>query len=140
MLNRDLIGYRLPVFTELVSAAELAAFAAAVGVAAPGPDEGAPPTFMKVLEGRNDSSRHIMQTVLGADLAHILHAEQHFEYLAPIRAGMRVQVARRIADIYERRRGALEFVSIETTFSNDEGEVLGRSRQLVLVRHPKEEA
>ncbi len=140
MLNRDLIGYCLPVLTEVVSAAELETFAAAIGVVAAGPDEAAPLTFMKVLEGRNDSSRRIMQEVLGVDLTRILHAEQHFEYLAPLRAGMRVQVARRIADIYERRQGALEFVSIETTFSNDEGEALGRSRQLVLVRHPQEAA
>lgn len=135
-LDRDRIGYCLPAFTVTVEPAALAAFAAAIGETDPQyADQVAPPTFMKVLEGQDNSSRRIMEAV-GADLKRILHAEQQFEYLAPIRAGTQVSVARRVADIYDRRDGQLEFVVIETTFSSEDSGLLGRSRQLVLVRNP----
>lgn len=135
-LDRSRIGYCLPVFSVTVEAAALVLFADAIGETDPQfRGEVAPPTFMKVLEGQGNSSRRIMEAV-GADLKRILHAEQHFEYLAPIRAGMRVNVERRVSDIYHRRDGQLEFVLIETTFSNEGVGILGRSRQLVLVRNP----
>lgn len=137
-LDRSRIGYCLPAFTVTVGRAELAAFAEAIGETDPLCGEIAPPTFMKVLEGQDNSSRRIMEA-LDADLKRILHAEQHFEYLAPIRAGMQVCVERRVADIYDRREGQLEFVLIETVFSdisNEDAGVLGRSQQLVLVRNP----
>ena len=134
-LDRSKLGYCLPAFTVTVEPAVLAAFAEAIGESDPAfRGEIAPPTFMKVLEGQDNSSRRIMEA-LGADLKRILHAEQHFEYILPIRAGMQVSVSRRVADIYDKRDGQLEFVQIETTFSGD-GAVLGHSRQLVLVRNP----
>ncbi|EPZ16257.1 hypothetical protein M622_13595 [Thauera terpenica 58Eu] len=134
-LDRSRIGYCLPAFTVTVEPAALAAFAEAIGDPDPACREIAPPTFMKVLEGQDNSSRRIMEA-LGADLKRILHAEQQFEYVAPIRAGMKVSVARCVADIYDRREGQLEFALIETTFADEEAGVLGRSRQLVLVRNP----
>lgn len=135
-LDRNRIGYCLPVFSVTVEAAALALFADAIGETNPlFRGEAAPPTFMKVLEGQNNSSRRIMEAI-GADLKHILHAEQHFEYLAAICAGMRINVERRVSDIYDRRDGQLEFVQIETTFSNEGVGILGLSRQLVLVRNP----
>jgi len=135
-LDRSRIGYRLPTFTVTVEPAALAAFADAIGETDPAfRGEIAPPTFMKVLEGQDNSSRRIMEA-LGADLKRILHAEQSFEYIAPICAGMQLSVSRRVADMYDRRDGQLEFVVIETTFSDAEAGVLGRSRQLVLVRNP----
>lgn len=135
-LDRSGVGFRLPTFTVNVEPGTLAAFANAIGETDPAfREEFAPPTFMKVLEGKDNSSRRIME-VLGADLKRILHAEQVFDYIAPIRAGMQVRVSRRVADIYARRDGQLEFVVIETTFSEEEAGVLGRSRQLVLVRNP----
>ncbi|NMG55195.1 FAS1-like dehydratase domain-containing protein [Aromatoleum aromaticum] len=135
-LDRSRIGYGLPAFTVTVEPAALAAFAEAIGEADPAfRGEIAPPTFMKVLEGQDNSSRRIMEA-LGADLKRILHAGQHFEYIAPIRAGTRVRVERSVADIYDRRDGQLEFVLIETTFSSEAAGVLGHSRQLVLVHNP----
>jgi len=96
----------------------------------------APPTFMKMLEGKDSSSRRIMEA-LGADLRRILHAEQAFEYFSPICEGQRLTVRRRVADITSRKGGRMEFVLIESDFVEASSQTLmGRSIQTVLVRYP----
>lgn len=139
-IDRAYIGYALPAFDVVVEPAALAAFAEAIGETDRRyRDEIAPLTFMKVLEGKDNSSRRIMEA-LGADLRRILHAEQRFEYYAPIRCGEVVTVTRRVDDIFSRKDGLLDFVLIETDFRNPAGELLGISVQSVMVRNPKEAA
>ena len=94
------------------------------------------PTFMKMVEGEHNSSRRILDT-LAVDLRRVLHAEQQFDYLGPILAGDQLDVVRRVADIYERKNGLMEFIVIESTIVHAERGLLGRSRQVVLVRNPK---
>jgi hydroxyacyl-ACP dehydratase HTD2-like protein with hotdog domain len=89
---------------------------------------------MKVIEGANDSSRAIV-SALGIDLRRVMHAEQEFSYDAPIRCGDEVSVQRQVADIYDRKDGALEFVVIESTMHNRDGICVGRSTQRILVRN-----
>lgn len=135
-IDRRHVGYALPPFTVTVEPGRLAAFARAIGEPDPRfSQQVAPLTFMKVLEGENGSSRAIL-AALGVPLARVLHAEQQFEYLAPILAGEVVTVTRRVVDLYEKKGGAVEFVVIESVFTNPGGEVLGRSRQVVAVRNP----
>jgi len=139
-IDRAHIGYALPAFDVVVEPAALAAFAHAIGEAdADGRNTVAPPTFMKVLEGKDNSSRRIMEA-LGADLRRILHAEQAFEYLAPIRGGQTVTVVRKVVDISSRKGGALDFILIESEFKDPAGTLLGRSTQTVMVRNPVEKA
>mgnify|MGYP000376065600 CR=1 FL=1 len=61
----------------------------------------------------------------------------HFVPFGPILAGDQLDVVRRVADIYERKNGLMEFIVIESTVSHAERGLLGRSRQVVLVRNPK---
>lgn len=139
-IDRRHVGYALPPFTVEVDPRRLAAFAAAIGERDPRlAAEVAPPTFMKVLEGEHDSSRAIL-AALEVPLARVLHAEQQFEYLAPIRAGDRVTVRRTVTDLYEKKGGAMEFIVIESVLTGAAGLLLGRSRQVVAVRNPRPEA
>ncbi|TVO63558.1 FAS1-like dehydratase domain-containing protein [Denitromonas ohlonensis] len=136
-IDRAHIGDTLAPFDVVVEPAALAAFADAIGETDPVyRHEIAPPTFMKVLEGKDNSSRRIMEA-LGVDLRRILHAEQRFEYHAPIRCGETVTVNRRVADISSRKEGLLELVLIETQFKSATGGLLGTSIQTVMVRNPK---
>ena len=134
-IDRAHLGYALPPFTVEVTAARIAQFRAAIGATAGDPDL-APPTFMKAVEGEQNSSRRILEA-LGVDLKRVLHAEQQFDYLGAIRAGDTVQVQRTVTDLYDKKNGAMDFIVIESTIRHAERGLLGRSRQVVLVRNPK---
>ncbi len=135
-VDRAFIGYALPAFEVVASAEHIAQFARAIGMSSETAPAIAPPTFMKAVEGENNSSRRILDA-LGVELKRVLHAEQQFDYLAPIRAGDVLRVQRTVTEIYERKNGQMEFIVIESsvTRTNDD-ELAGRSRQIVLVRHP----
>lgn len=137
-VDRALIGYALPAFDVVASAERIAQFARAIGMN--GAPDVAPPTFMKAVEGENNSSRRILDA-LAVDLKRVLHAEQQFDYLAPIRRGDVLRVQRTVTDIYERKNGQMEFIVIESGVTRvEDGELAGRSRQIVLVRHPAPKA
>lgn len=133
-IDRAHLGFALPPFVVDVTAARIALFLKAIG-AADGPQDIAPPTFMKAVEGEQNSSRRILET-LGVDLRRVLHAEQQFDYLGPIRAGDALVVQRTVTDLYDKKNGAMDFIVIESTVSHAERGLLGRSRQVVLVRNP----
>jgi N-terminal half of MaoC dehydratase len=146
-IDRAHVGFTLPAFTVVVRAEALRQFAEAIGAAgdpaagdpaagAPvaGAPDHAPPTFMKVIEGANGSSRALVDA-LSIDLRRVMHSEQEFEYFAPIRAGDEITVVRRVVDIYDRKAGAMEFVVVESTLQNHEGVRVGRSKQWILVRN-----
>jgi hypothetical protein len=134
-IDRKHIGYRLAPFTVTVSAERLRQFAAAIGEpqVRSGCD-GAPPTYLKVIEGEGNSSREII-TALGIDLRRVMHVEQEFEYGVPLQGGDQVTVERVVTDIYHRKGGALEFVVVDSMMHNSSGAFVGRSRQLILVRN-----
>ena len=131
-IDRRHIGFCLPPFTVLVDRERLQRFAAATGSTIH--SDVAPPTYMKVIEGENGSSRAVV-AALGIDLRRVMHVEQEFEYHAPIRGGDRVTVERRVIDIYDRKGGALEFVVVVSAMHNADGVSVGRSKQWILVRN-----
>lgn len=137
-IDRRHLGYALPPFTVEVTPARIALFRKAIGADAGAPDV-APPTFMKAVEGEQNSSRRILEA-LGVDLKRVLHAEQQFDYLGPIRAGDALTVQRTVTDLYDKKNGAMDFIVIESTVSHAERGLLGRSRQVVLVRNPQARA
>lgn len=138
-IDRHHIGVALPVFMVEVTAERLAAFAHAIGETdSRFAQEIAPPTFLKVIEGENNSSRAIL-VALGVQLKYVLHAEQQFDYVSQVRVGDLIGVERRVVDIYDKRNGAMEFIVIETVMTvmnRTVQTVAGRSRQIVLVRNP----
>lgn len=135
-IDRVHLGYALPVFTVEVSAQRVADFRCAIGDTAAG-DRAfvAPPTFMKVVEGEDNSSRRILEA-LAVDLRRVLHAEQQFEYFAPICAGDVLEVERKVTELYDKKGGSMEFIVVESLIRKASGERVGTSRQVVVVRHP----
>lgn len=134
-IDRRHLGYTFPSFQVLINGERLRQFAEAIGETNASLDHAvAPPTFLKCIEGEHNSSRAILDA-LDVDLRRVLHAEQEFDYFAPIRAGDCITVVRRVSDIYEKRGGALEFIVIESEFRTAAGSIAARSRQVVLVRN-----
>jgi hypothetical protein len=135
-VNRSHIGFALPRFTVTVDAERLRLFEVAIGASPAGGESGiAPPTYMKVVEGEGNSSREIVRA-LGVDLRRVMHVEQEFEFGEPIRADDQLSVERHVADIYGRKNGAMEFIVVESVIRRADGEFVGRSRQVILVRNP----
>jgi len=92
----------------------------------------APPTFLMTIAhwlGDLGSTRRGVRL----DPRRLLHGEQEFEYLRPIRAGDRLTFRSRTKDVYEkqgRRGGSMVFVVSETEFRDGEGAVVAYLRNV----------
>lgn len=94
------------------------------------------PTFVRALDHFDPTSRtrprlpHESPDFGGS--ADMVHAEQHFEYLAPFRAGEHVTVTTRPGETWSKqgRSGRLEFSEAVTEYCNPAGEVLVRARKI----------
>lgn len=80
-----------------------------------------PPTFLFCLEmERRDPLAWLSE--IGANLAHVLHAEQSFTYHHPAFAGDRLTFHTHISGIYDNKGGAFDFVMRKTKVTNQHGE------------------
>lgn len=145
MIDRHFIGFALPPVSVAVDRWRVKLFCEAIGetnpvfwdrsaAAAQGfPDCPVPPTFLKAIEAENNSSRAILEA-LGVPLRGVLHAEQEFEFFAPVYVGDEIRVVRTVADLFEKKGGALDFIAIDTEFTK-QGSRVCRGRQLIMVRN-----
>jgi acyl dehydratase len=78
-----------------------------------------------------------MRDLLGIDFRYVLHGEQHFTYHRMAFAGDVLRFQQRVADIYAKKGGALEFAVSETTVHNQRGELVAELRGVTVVRHPQ---
>jgi acyl dehydratase len=146
MIDKGLIGTVWPSYTVLVEKGRLRFFAKAIGETNPVyTDEAAaraagyralpvPPTYLFCLENEvPDPFANL--TAIGVDLRKLLHGEQRFRYRAPVCAGDVVTFHPRIADIYEKKGGALEFIVKETAVTDAEGTAVAELRSVLVIRH-----
>jgi hypothetical protein len=138
MIDRKHIGQALPSYTVEVERGRLRFFAKAIGETNPIYTDGErppiPPTYFFSLENEVPALFDFLASV-GVGLGSILHGEQSFRYHANVYAGDRVTFEPRIADIYEKKNGALEFVVRETTVLNASGAIVAELRTVIVVRH-----
>ncbi|MNT72622.1 hypothetical protein D3C72_2112440 [compost metagenome] len=80
-----------------------------------------PPTFLFCLQGEGRDLGEFL-ALLQWDLGRILHAEQEFTYHKPAVAGDVLTFDTRVADVYEKKGGALQFVVQDTRVTNQDGE------------------
>jgi len=132
MVDQQHIGRRSPPFLVDVEKGQLRLFAKAIGESNPlYVDEAAarqagyrslpvPPTFLFGLALEQPEPFAWFATV-GLDLPRVLHGEQSFTYHAVACAGDRLRVEHRIADVYTKAGGSLQFVVHETRITTDRG-------------------
>jgi plasmid stabilization system protein ParE len=94
----------------------------------------APPTYLFCLEMLDAPNPFYFLEDLGVDITRILHGEQSFEYLSSLCAGDRVIFRGRVADVYEKKGGALGFIVQDTEVSHEDGRVAARLRRVIVVR------
>jgi acyl dehydratase len=92
-----------------------------------------PPTFLKAIESEHQSGAALMK-LLGTPVSGVLHAEQSFEFEAPVYVGDAVEVSRTVSDMFDKRNGAMTFIVVESDF-RVEGRPVCRARQTILVRN-----
>ncbi|MEP5567421.1 MAG: MaoC family dehydratase N-terminal domain-containing protein [Halioglobus sp.] len=146
MLDKSKIGHQFPSFTVDIERGRLRFFAKAIGETNPiYTDEAAakaaghraipaPPTYMFSVDLDGPELLPILG-LLDLDIGRVLHGSQEFDYLGQIYAGDSITQQCKIVDIYDKKGGALEFVVQESSYKNQEGELVGRARQTLVYRN-----
>jgi acyl dehydratase len=146
MIDRRHIGHTLAPFSVEVEKGRLRFFAKATGQTDPVyTDEAAaraaghaglpvPPTFLFCLEMESPNPAAIRE-LLGMDYRTLLHGEQGFTYHRMAYAGDTLTYEQRIADIYDRKGGALEFVVRQTRVTNQRDELVAELRCVTVQRN-----
>ena len=145
MISKQFIGKSLPAFRTVAEAGRLRFFAKAIGETNPvyfdesaardagHPNLPLPPTFLFSLEFEQPDTS--WRDEVGIELPRILHGEQQFTYHRLAYAGDVLQFESRIADIYDKKGGALEFVVRETRVTNQKGEHVADLRSVIVQRN-----
>ncbi|WP_151638525.1 MaoC family dehydratase N-terminal domain-containing protein [Noviherbaspirillum aerium] len=146
MIDKSYIGHALPRFSVEVEKGRLRFFSKAIGQADPVyTDESAardaghpalpvPPTFLFCLE-MDAPNPAALRGLLGIDIGKVLHGEQVFNYHGMAYAGDTLNFEPRIADIYDKKNGALEFVVRDTRVTNQHGALVADLRCVTVVRN-----
>ncbi len=141
-LNRDFIGRAFPPPEPYeVTRVKIAEFADAIGdpnpiyrdsgaaKAAGHPDVIAPPTFPILL---SLSREFLDDPELGLDFSMVVHGEQRFEYLRPLRAGDVIRAESTVTGM--RSIGRNERLEIQTVISTVEGEHVCTAHNVLIER------
>ncbi|WP_418319888.1 MaoC family dehydratase N-terminal domain-containing protein [Piscinibacter sakaiensis] len=146
MIDKKYIGYTLSPVSWDVEKGRIAFFAKVIGLADPiHTDEAAakaagyrgivaPPTFIFGASGDTGETMQLIEK-LEIDLGKVLHGEQRFDYHAPVCAGDTLRFESRVSDIYDKKKGALEFVVNESKVTNQLGERVADLHSVLVVRH-----
>jgi acyl dehydratase len=145
-IDRSVIGREFPGTSLLVTRSRLRNFAEATGQQDPvytdvdaakqagHRDLPVPPTFLFGIE-LEAPDPFAFVTELGVDLRSVLHGEQEFGYREMAYAGDELTTISRIADIYDKKGGQLEFIVRESTVTNQDGAVVAVLRGSTVVQN-----
>ena len=145
-LDTQYIGHRFEPFSAEVEKGRLKFFATAIGQTDPVySDEAAakraghpglpvPPTFLFCLEMESPNPGALRE-LLEIPVPKILHGEQRFTYHAMAFAGDTLHFEQRIADIYAKKGGLLEFIVRETRVTNQHGTPVADLHGITVIRH-----
>jgi len=92
-----------------------------------------PPTFLKALESEHQSGA-VLMALLDVPMTGVLHAEQRFEFEVPVHVGDTVEISRTVADIFDKRAGAMTFIVVDSHF-RVAGQAVAKARQTIVVRN-----
>lgn len=106
------------------------------------PDLVATPSFFMVVEAlaNEDLQRRGISDVASlvkCDFRYLLHGDERYFYHAPIYAGEQVAFTSTIVDFYDKKGGAMEFVTVASTISHATRGVLVTARRTLLHRLPE---
>ena len=145
-LDHSKLGHEFPAFEVDIEKGRLKFFAEAIGETNPiYRDEAAAkaaghralpalPTFPIVLDMESPEYLPVLK-LLGMSLGGILHADQTFEYFGTLYAGDTIAVTSKLIDMAEKKGGALLFITVEASFTNQDGELVAKASQTLAYRN-----
>lgn len=106
------------------------------------PDLVASSSFFVVIEAAADEERKrrgqpALLDTLKCDFRYLLHGDERYFYEAPIYAGEEVAFSTAIVDFYDKKGGAMEFVTCESKVVHPKRGLLVRSQRTLLHRLPE---
>jgi acyl dehydratase len=151
MVNEAIVGMEFPPFEFLIEKGKIKEFARALGDGNPlYYDEElarsmgfksipAPPTYTASFLHHVPDENFLLNMMqeMGISVATSVHGESEFEYLAPICAGDVLTARAKVRDFYEKegkRGGKMNFITVESTYTNQEGELVQKDRMLFIER------
>ena len=146
MIDKNLIGHEFEAVTLPVEEGRLRFVAKSIGETNPvysdpeaarkagHPALPTPPTFVFMLEVDAVDLQDLV-SFFGCKLGQLLHGEQGFVYHAPIYAGDRITVKKKVVDIYDKKNGKLEFIITENDFVNQDGVKVAETRTNYVIRN-----
>ncbi len=120
----DALGETNPIYRDR-AAAEAADFA----------DRPIPPTYLFCLPMLESENPFAILETLEVDLARVLHGEQHFVYRAPVYVGDALTYTPTLADVREKKGGALTLIDVATRVVNGRGEKVADLVHVIVVRN-----
>jgi hypothetical protein len=147
MLDRSKVGHEFTSFSTDVEKGRLKFFAKAIGEkkqlysdelvarAAGYKNIPAPPTFPFVLDLEGPEFWPVLD-LLDMDIGRVLHGSQEFEYLGMIYAGDTITVTSILKDMFDKKGGALEFIVMESSYTNQHGELVSKAVNTLVYRTP----
>ena len=145
MLNRALIGKQYPPVVFNVEKQRLKFFAKATGQTDPlyfdeayAVDQGnpsllAPPTFLTTVAMEQEKPYQYLED-LNIKIERLLHARQMYSYHAPVYAGDTITMDSKIENMYDKKEGILQFVVIESQFTNQKQNKVVEALSTLVVR------
>lgn len=135
--SKELIGRELSTGSATIDAEHVAAFAKALGDDNPayrGPGATAPPTYPIAFMTQAMAGGMNTFLELGLNFMTLVHGEQEFEYVRPLKVGETLTLTGRIGDIYEKQGsgGVLDFVVLETEAKDTDGKPVFYSRNVII--------
>lgn len=146
-IDPSLIGTELKPISLTVDAGRLRLFAKAIGEtnpvftdtaaakAAGHPDIPVPPTFLFAVELESPDPFAFLDDA-GVDLRFVLHGEQSFAYHSLAYPGDELIASPRVADVYSKKGGALEFIVKATAITRADGSAVADLTSVIVVRKP----
>lgn len=92
----------------------------------------APPTLPTLFSFWADPPLLARLAQIGVEMARVLHAEEEYEYHAPVHAGDTIHGVVKIANIRSRR--GMDMVNLEMIYTNQRDEVVVVARTMMIVR------
>ncbi len=137
MPSKDMIGRELSTGSATIEAEHVARFADALRDPNPayrGANATAPLTYPIAFMAEAMSGGMDTFLELGLNFMTLVHGEQEFEYVRPLKVGEKLTLTGRIGDIYEKTgsSGTLDFVVLETEGKDNAGKRVFFSRNVLI--------
>lgn len=91
-----------------------------------------PPTFPTVVSFWGGFGITEVMSEIGVEMRQVLHGDQEYKYLNPIRIGDTISGSTRVKSV--RARAGMDFIGMETTYTNQHGDEVVIEQATLIIR------